>query len=107
MAIVACPFCGKKISSKAASCNHCGQGLAEVTPEQLERTDRDRRLKLNQSINNHALMALIAFLGSFLYFYYKVPEPGSMEQILTYTAMSITAIWYIVSKIRMVLFKRQ
>lgn len=107
MAIVACPFCGKKISSKAASCNHCGQGLAEVTPEQLERTDRDRRLKLNQSINNHAMMALIAFLGSFLYFYYKVPEPGSLEQTLTYTAMSITAIWYIVSKIRMVLFKRQ
>lgn len=107
MAIVSCPFCGKKISSKAASCTHCGQGLAEVTPEQLERADRDKRLKLNQSINNHAMIALILFLGSFLYFYYQIPEPGSLEQRLTYAAMGLSALWYIVSKVRMVLFKRQ
>jgi hypothetical protein len=107
MAIVSCPFCGKKISSKAASCNHCGEALVEVTPEQLARTDRDRRLKLNQSINNHAMMALVLFLGSFLYFYYKIPEPGSLEQRLTYAALALSAIWYIVSKVRMVLFKRQ
>ncbi len=107
MAIVSCPFCGKKISSKAATCNHCGQGLAEVTPEQLERTDRDRRLKLNQSINNHAMMALILFLGAFLYFYYKMPEPGSLEQNLNYTVLALSAIWYIVSKVRMIIFKRQ
>lgn len=107
MAIVSCPFCGKKISSKAATCSHCGQALAEVTPEQLERTDRDRRLKLNQSINNHAMMALILFLGAFLYFYYKMPEPGSLEQNLNYTALALSAIWYIVSKVRMIIFKRQ
>jgi len=107
MAIVSCPFCGKKISSKAASCNFCGQGLAEVTPEQLERSDRDRRLQLNQSINTHAMMALILFLGSFLYFYYKMPEPGSLEQRLTYTVMALSALWYIVSKVRMIIFKRQ
>lgn len=107
MAIVACPFCGKKISSKAAACNHCGQAIAEVTPEQLLRIDRDRRLKLNQSINNHAMMALVIFLGAILFLYTQFPEAGSWQYYTTYVVMSLGAVWYIVSKVRMVLFKRQ
>ena len=107
MAIVACPFCGKKISSKAAACNHCGNGVSEVSPEQLAIIDRDRRHQLNQSINNHAMIALVLFLGSVLYLYTKFPEAGSWQYYSTYVVMAVGAIGYVISKVRMILFKRQ
>jgi len=107
MAIVACPFCGKKISSKAASCQHCGEGLAEVSPEQIERAYRDKRLALGQSINNHAMSSVVVLLGSFVWWYFRAPEEGSWQSWVTYTCMAIGAAGYIISKVRMVMFKRK
>ena len=51
MAIIACPDCGKKISSRAAICSRCGFQLGEVTEQDLEiyraRRLRDARYRLN------------------------------------------------------------
>ncbi len=107
MAIVSCPFCGKKISSKAASCQHCGQNLADVTPEQLMRAARDQRLAKSQSINNQAMISIIVFLGSVLFFYFKEPVPETWQGYLTYLCMGAGALGYLVSKVRMIMHKRQ
>jgi len=106
MAIVACPFCGKNISSKAASCQHCGNSLAEVSPEQIARTQRDKRLAKGQSINNQAMLSLVLFLGSFVWLYFRAPEQGSWQSWLTYAAMGVGATGYLISKVRMVMYKR-
>ncbi len=106
MAIVACPFCGKKISSKAASCQHCGNSLAEVSPEQIEKIQRDKRMALAQSINNHAMLSVVLLLGSFVWWYFRAPEEGSWQSWLTYAVMALGAAGYIISKVRMVMFKR-
>lgn len=51
MAIIACPECGKKISSHAPICSHCGFQMGEVSQEQLEvfrvRKLRDKIYHLN------------------------------------------------------------
>ena len=44
MAIIACPECGKKISSHAPICTHCGFQIGEVSEEQLE-VFRGRKLR--------------------------------------------------------------
>jgi len=107
MAIVSCPFCGKKISSKAASCQHCGQNLADVTPDQLMRAARDKRMATAQSINNHAMLSMVLFLSSVLYYYFKEPDPESVQGYLTHLALGVGFLGYLVSKIRMIMHKRQ
>lgn len=106
MAIVSCPFCGKKVSSKAASCQHCGQSLAEVSPEQLERLNRDNKLAKSQQINNHAMLATMVFIGSFMYFYFKEPEAGTWQSWMAHAGMTLGALSYLVCKARMIMFKR-
>jgi uncharacterized membrane protein YvbJ len=107
MAIVSCPFCGKKVSNKAATCQHCGAGLTDVSPEQLMKVERDRRMAKAQSINNHAMIAIVVFLGSVLYLYYKEPLAETVQWYATYISLGAGALGYIISKVRMVMHKRQ
>lgn len=107
MAIVTCPFCGKKVSNKAASCQHCGAGLTDVSPEQLMKVERDRRLAKSQSINNHAMVSIVLFLGSVLYLYFKEPVAETVQWYATYTCLGGGALGYVISKARMVIHKRQ
>jgi uncharacterized BrkB/YihY/UPF0761 family membrane protein len=107
MAIIACPYCDKRVSDKAATCNHCGNNLSEISVEKLERMQRDNRLAQGLRLNNHAMLALVLFLGSFTWFYYRAPEPDSWEQNALYGAMIIGCIWYVVTKVRIVMYKRK
>ena len=50
MAIIACPYCDKRVSDKAATCNHCGNNLSEISVEKLERMQRDNRLAQGQRL---------------------------------------------------------
>lgn len=107
MAIIPCPYCKEKVSDKAASCNHCGGNLAEISPEQLARFNRDHKLSKSQNLNNQAMISLVIFLGSFCWYYYRVPEHDSLELHAVNACMVIGCIWYVVTKARIVLLKRK
>jgi hypothetical protein len=61
MAIIACPNCAKKISSRAALCSYCGFELGEATEEDFERFRgrrlRDQRYRL--SMVSYAVMTVV------------------------------------------------
>lgn len=107
MAIVSCPFCGKKISSKASSCQHCGNSTTDLDPAALERVQRDKRIKKFQQINNLAMSAIVIFLGSFLVFYFRQPDPDTWQLSLLYVVMGIGGAGYVAAKAMMVWYKRQ
>jgi len=107
MAIVSCPFCGKKISNKAQSCQHCGGVMGNVSPEHAEKVHRELRYQKAKSINNYAMLSVVVFLGSFLYFHFQQPMQGSWQLELNYLVMGCSALGYVISKARMVMFKRQ
>lgn len=107
MAIVSCPFCGKKISNKASSCQHCGNVISDLDPQAVERFQRDNRLKKSQQINNLAMISIVMFLGSFLVFYFRHPEEGTWQQTLMYVVMGLGGLGYVAAKAMMVWFKRQ
>ena len=107
MAIVNCPYCDKKVSDKSAACTHCGGVLGEMTPDQLDRLQRDRKIAHGRSLNNHAMMSLVIFLGSFAWYYYKQPESDSLEMWGVNAAMFIGCGWYLLTKARIVLSKRK
>lgn len=106
MAIVQCPFCGKNVSSRSAECPHCGANLANLSEQDLQRLHRDRRLDKSLRLQNEAMISIVLFLSSFIYYYFWQPEPDSWQMMLTYIVMGIGFLWYIITKARIIFFKR-
>lgn len=107
MAIISCPFCGKKISNKSTTCQFCGNETSNQDPVALERYRRDHRLRMSQRINNLAMISIVMFLGSFLVFYFRHPAEDTWQQMLMYTVMGLGGLGYVAAKAMMVWFKRQ
>ena len=107
MAIISCPHCSKKISDKAAACGHCGAQLGETSAETLQKLQREKKQKLGDSLNNHAMLAMLIFLSSFIWYYYRTPEPDSLELNFVYFTMVLGCAWYLITKVRIVLYKRK
>lgn len=107
MAIVSCPHCRKKISDKAAACVHCGEQFGQVSAEEMQKLQREKKLKLGESLNNQAMLAMLIFLSSFIWYYYRTPEPESLELNLVYFTMILGCAWYMVTKVRIVMYKRK
>lgn len=107
MAIVSCPFCGHKVSDKAAQCGKCNSDLADLTPEKMAALARNKALNKSQSLVNHSMFALLLFLAGFAFLYWWDPEPGGLQQILASAAIGIGFCWYIVTRIRIMLLKRK
>jgi len=103
MSIIACPDCGKKISSKAALCSWCGFQLGEVTEQDLEvfeaRRLRDRIYRLNMA----SYLAITLFLGGFAWYWWDSAgfvEPASPGP---FALMGVAAVAYLA--VRALLFR--
>ena len=106
MAIISCPFCGFKISDKAAQCTKCNADVSELTPEKMASIARNKMLDKTQSLVNHSMFALLLFLAGFGLMYWWDPAPGSAQQVIAGSAISVGFCWYIVTRIRIMLLKR-
>lgn len=107
MAIVSCPFCGHKISDKAAQCSKCSGDLTSLTPDKMASLARSKALDKAQSLVNHSMLALLLFLSGFGLMYWWNPEPGGIQQTLAGACIGIGFCWYIITRIRIMLLKRK
>jgi hypothetical protein len=96
MAIIACPNCAKKISSRAAICSWCGFELGEVSEQDIEvyraRRLRERRYRLNMA--SYAIIAI--FITAFGWYWWQSSgflEPPTAGPL---ALMAVAAIAYIV-----------
>jgi hypothetical protein len=103
MSIIACPECGKKISSRAPICSFCGFQLGEASEEDLEifraRRLRDRIYRLNMS----SYAAITLFVGGFGWYWWAsrgFVEPPTMGPFIL---MAVAALGYLV--VRVLLFR--
>ena len=71
MAIIACPECKKKISSKAPICSWCGHQMGEVSERDLEvyeaRRLRDRIYRLNM----FSYLVITLFVAAFGWYWWE------------------------------------
>ena len=105
MAIIACPDCGKKISSQAAICSWCGFQLGEVTEHDLEvfrtRKLRDSRYRLNM-LSYAVITVMLAAFGWYWLDSRGFVEPPSAGPMIL---MGLAAIAYLV--VRALLFRNR
>ena len=95
MAIIACPECGKKISSHAPICTHCGFQIGDVSEEQLEvfrgRKLRDKIYHLNMT----SYVVITVFVAAFAWYW---SDSGGFEHPSSagpFILMGLAAVAYL------------
>ncbi len=105
MAIIACPECGKKISSHAPICTHCGFQIGDVSEEQLEvfrgRKLRDKIYHLNMT----SYVVITVFVAAFAWYWW---DSGGFEHPSSagpFILMGLAAVAYLF--VRVLLFRNR
>lgn len=110
MAIVSCPECGKKISDKAAVCEHCGFVLEGQDPEAMARKRRRNKADRVNKLTAQSMLGMLIFvagIGGVFYFRDEASADPSWQVQASMGAMGVGFIWYIVSRARLILAKRK
>ena len=105
MAIISCPECNRKISSRAKICSYCGYQMGEVTEHDIEvfqaRRLRDRIYRLNMI----SYLVITIFVAAFGWYWWDshgfVERPSGGPFIL----MGLAALAYLV--VRAFLFRNR
>ena len=105
MAIVSCPECGKKISSRAAMCPQCGFTTGEVSEQELDvfraRRQRDKLYHLNMM----SYAVLTVFVGGFGWYWW---DSGGFQRSSSpgpFILMGLATVSYLV--VRALLFRNR
>lgn len=103
MSIIACPECGKKISSRAAICSYCGFQLGDATEEDLAvfraRRLRDRIYRLNMA----SYAVITVFVAGFGWYWWDSKGFAQPAHAGPFILMGISAVAYLV--VRALLFR--
>lgn len=78
-----------------------------MTEEQLARIASKKRIAKQQMFINHSFLALILFLGGFLYLYWQQPAVGSIQMVLTKAAIGLGCFWYLVNRVILIYLKKK
>lgn len=95
MALVDCPVCSKRISSRAAECQHCGSNLTSLTEGQKEAHRGIAQIKKQQKLMTQTFIAMLIFcagvLGYFLGDHKTYPWLPLVSQIVGVVGL----VWYL------------
>jgi hypothetical protein len=105
MAIVSCPECSKKISSRAAMCPQCGFTTVEVSEQELDvfraRRQRDKLYHLNMI----SYAVLTVFVGGFGWYWWDSDGFQRSSSPGPFILMGLAAASYLV--VRALLFRNR
>lgn len=105
MALIHCPKCDKRISDKAEICQHC-QHVLVADPEKLDSERRINRIKKASNLMTQSFIALILFIGGIAYSSWFSDEGVSNDKIISQVVSGLALVWYLITRIRIMLFKR-
>jgi hypothetical protein len=106
MALIDCPSCGKKISDKAQSCQHCEFTISQASPEDLARKNSLKKYLQRQGIQNQSMLAMLLFVGGFGFMYWGGVTQEDLQFKLAFAVAVIGFVWYIVNRVRLVFLKK-
>ncbi|WP_157957817.1 zinc-ribbon domain-containing protein [Aliidiomarina celeris] len=108
MAIISCPDCGKKVSDKAASCQHCGFMLGAHDAESLQRKMQMKKSEKLNALVGQQMLAILLFIAGIAASFYDWPEEG-WQGYMPIAALMVTGVGfmtYVITRGRMYLLKQ-
>jgi len=113
MAIINCPSCNQKTSDKAKTCSNCSYDFVKkstsegITEEQLASKKHLAHIKKKYSLQMQAMTGIILVLAGASLWYFGGRGFSTISDILKLALLAIGAIWYLVTRIRLILFKKK
>jgi len=105
MAIIACPECGKKISSHAPICTHCGFQMGKVSEEQFA-VFQTRKLRDNiYHLNMISYVVITAFVVAFGWYWWDSGGFEHQSSAGPFILMGLAAVAYLF--VRVLLFRKR
>jgi len=105
MAIIACPECKKKISSRTAICSYCGFQQSEASEADIEvyqaRSLRDRIYRLNMV----SYLVISVFIAAFCWYWWASQGFTEPSPLGPFILMGLSALAYLA--VRAVLFRER
>jgi len=107
MAVINCPRCKKKISSKAKQCSHCSLSLTALNVDKVANMNKIDRINRAQRLMNYSFIAMLLFCGGFLFMFWDSVEPNTWQHTLAMTSTVIGFVMYIIIRVKLLLLKRK
>ncbi|WP_372871815.1 zinc ribbon domain-containing protein [Shewanella sp.] len=103
MALVQCPVCQKRISSKASSCPHCKTGTQGDNGSAL----RIANIKKSQRLMNQSFLAMTLFVSGVVVMFWGGEEPEGLRLMSGAVLLTLGFVGYLVTRVQIVLHKRK
>lgn len=112
MAIINCPSCNQKISDKAKKCPHCFYNFVNkkssdgMSEDQLASKRKLAHIKMKYSLQMQAMSGVVLVLAGASLWYFGGRGFSSISDILKLSLLAGGAIWYLVTRVRLIIFKK-
>lgn len=103
MALVNCPSCNKRISSKAKECSYCKASISSDN-ESLRVISH---IKRSNQLMNQSFLALTLFIGGVVTWFWGGEPAEGLRATIALGAFSLGFVGYLVTRIQIVLHKRK
>ena len=107
MALIDCPACKKRMSSKAEACPHCDYKISGLSTEQRDREWQRVMQRKRERLMSQSMLALLIAIAAFTYFFMQQPEPDSWQLHLANAGMLLGLLWFVINRVRMLLLKHR
>ncbi|RUO81285.1 hypothetical protein CWI84_00545 [Idiomarina tyrosinivorans] len=107
MALIQCPSCGKRMSSKAKTCPHCQFVTAGQSQDDLKRESIRLKQQKVDKINSQSMLALLIAIAGFAYFFLQQPTLKTPTYFLSVGAILVGVFGFLINRVRLVLVKRK
>ena len=113
MAIINCPSCKERISDKAKICGYCHYDMVRkqtatgLSEEHLASKAKMAHIKRRYSLQMQAMAGIILFLLGALLWYFGGRGFTGLADFVELSLTALGAIWYLLTRIRLVMFMKQ
>ena len=99
MAIVSCPSCHGKISSKAKQCTHCQFDLINQSTEQADKLRKEAEWKKQNSLQMQSFASVVLFALGVMIYYFATQNGEDFWLNIGRFFLGGGMIWYLVIRI--------
>ncbi|QSX39222.1 zinc ribbon domain-containing protein [Shewanella cyperi] len=103
MALIQCPVCGKRISSKAKQCAHCSTGVDGDMHSRM----RIAHIQKTQRLMNQSFVAMTLFIAGVVIWFWGGEAAEGIRVQAGAVCFSLGFIGYLITRVQIVLHKRK